>query len=69
MNFTRRLFVPAGLLVLTVAIGGCVSAGSVQGTRTQPSNEFACVGAADFNKCRIQNDKYSLAPAARPGRR
>ena len=69
MYFTRRLFIPSGLLVLTAVLGGCAAQGSLQGSRAQPSNEFACVAASDFSKCRIENDKYSLAPAVRPGRR
>ena len=68
MNFTRRLFVPAGLLVLTAVLGGCAAQGSVQGLSAQPSNEFACDTASDFSKCRIEHDKHSLAPAVRSGR-
>ena len=69
MHFTRRLLVPASLLVLTAVLGGCASQGSGQRFYAQPSNEFGCVAASDFSKCRIERDKYSLAPTVRPGRR
>lgn len=69
MSFPIGVLAIPSVIVAAILLAGCAGLGPIREKDRGQSDEFSCITASNFSKCRIEREKHSLSPTVRSGRR